>query len=274
MKTKKNEKKILSDDKQELKETPKSHLFRKGALAALKYILVALVIYSAAFSICATVVLFKGASFVMNFYDNVVYLKDNAPESSMFMEALRDSNPQVNIKHRFVPLDSISVDLRKAVIVAEDPKFFYHPGFDLKAIANAFEANQAAGKIVLGGSTITQQLAKNMFLSGERTWKRKFQELAYALAMEYKLGKRRILELYLNYAQWGKNIFGCEAASQEYFEKSCLELNNEEAIVLAAMIASPNKHKPNSRGDEFLLKRQMRIRKALVQMPFWESERF
>lgn len=237
--------------------------FWKGAFVALKCVLVALVLYSAAFSICATVLLYKGASYAMDFYNNVVSMKDVAPESSMYMEALRDSNPQVVIKHRFVPMDSISVDLRKAVIASEDAGFFYHPGFDVKAIADALNANQAAGKHIFGGSTITQQLAKNMFLSGERTWGRKFQELAYALAMEYKLGKRRILELYLNYAQWGKNIFGCEAASQEYFNKSCYELDVDEAVALAAMIASPNNHNPNKPDDAFMAKRKAQIYKAL-----------
>lgn len=259
-----NIEKQSSVEEDKVTENGKScHSFLKGILIALKCILVALVIYSAAFSICATVLLYKGASYAMNFYDNVVDLKDKAPKSSMYMEALRDSNPQVVIKHRFVPLDSISVDLRKAVIAAEDAGFFYHPGFDVKAIAEALSANQSAGKQIFGGSTITQQLAKNMFLSGERTWGRKFQELAYALAMEYKLGKRRILELYLNYAQWGKNVFGCEAASQEYFQKSCYELDVEESVVLAAMIASPNNHNPNKPDDAFMTKRKTQIYKSL-----------
>jgi Membrane carboxypeptidase (penicillin-binding protein) len=113
-----------------------------------------------------------------------------------------------------------------------------------------------SGKTKFGGSTITQQLAKNLFLSGERSWERKFKELAYALLMEHELGKDRILELYLNYAQWGKDIFGCQEACLTYYKKSCSKLSVDQAINLAAMLASPGKHHPNMRESQFMAKRR------------------
>ena len=175
---------------------------------------------------------------------------------SKYMEALRDSNPNIEIKHTYVPLDSISPYLRKAVIASEDAGFYFHPGFDIRAIAEALDANQIAGKTKFGGSTITQQLAKNLFLSGERSFSRKFKELAYALLMEHELGKDRILELYLNYAQWGKDIFGCQEACRTYYKKSCAKLSVDQAINLAAMLASPGKHHPHMRESQFMAKRR------------------
>ena len=183
----------------------------------LRIAILALILYSAAFTIAASIVLYKGFIYVYDLYDSVESLKDAQPEMSKYMEALRDSNPNVEIKHTFVPLDSISPYLQKAVIASEDAGFYFHPGFDVYAIAEALNANRISGKTKFGGSTITQQLAKNMFLSGERSWERKFKELAYALLMEHELGKDRILELYLNYAQWGKDIFGCYEACRTYY---------------------------------------------------------
>jgi len=183
-------------------------------------------------------------------------MKTENPPMSRYMEALQDSSPKLKIRQHYVPLDSISPWLQKAVIASEDAGFYYHPGFDVKAIADALDANRQRGKTVFGGSTITQQIAKNMFLSSERSWERKFKELAYALLMEKYLGKERILELYLNYAQWGKNIFGCEEASQEYYHKSCAKLSMEQSINMAAVLASPGKHRPDMGNSMFMAKRR------------------
>ena len=169
----------------------------------LRCVLLILIIYSAVFSIVASVAIYKAFVYGYNLYDGVVSLKDSQPEMSRYMQALVDSNPATEIKHTYVPLDSISPYLQKAVIASEDAGFYFHPGFDVNAIAEALNANKMSGKTKFGGSTITQQLAKNLFLSGERSWERKFKELAYALLMEHELGKDRILELYLNYAQCG-----------------------------------------------------------------------
>lgn len=222
----------------------------------IRQALLILIIYSALFSVAASYALYRAFTYGYEIYDGVAQLKDAQPEMSKYMEALQDSNPNIQIKHTFVPLDSISKHLRKAVIASEDAGFYFHPGFDIRAIAEALDANQVAGKTKFGGSTITQQLAKNLFLSGERSFNRKFKELAYALLMEHELGKDRILELYLNYAQWGKDIFGCQEACLAYYKKSCSRLSVDQAINLAAMLASPGKHHPNMRESQFMAKRR------------------
>ena len=219
-------------------------------------VLLALFLYAAVFSIVMSYFLYRAFEYGYEIYDNVISLKYAQPEMSNYMKALLDSNPNFEIKHEFVPLDSISKHLQKAVIASEDAGFYFHPGFDVRAIAEALEANQVRGKMKFGGSTLTQQLAKNLFLSGERSWDRKFKELAYAILMERELGKDRILELYLNYAQWGKDMFGCEVACKEYYKKSCSKLTVNQAINLAAVLASPGKHNPHMRQSQFMAQRR------------------
>lgn len=221
-----------------------------------RLVLLALMLYAIVFTVGVSVALYKGFTYCYAIYDNVLQLEHSNPKMSRYMQALVDSNPATQIRHRFVPLDSISPNLQKAVVASEDAGFYFHPGFDVRAIAEALDANRYYGKTKFGGSTITQQLAKNLFLSGERSWERKFKELAYALLMEKMLGKDRILELYLNYAQWGANIFGCEAASQEFFHKSASRLNLDQAINMAAVLASPGKHSPNGRYSRFMASRR------------------
>ena len=214
------------------------------------------VVYSICFSLAGTYVIYKAATFAYEFYEEVDTLRYGEPELSSYMKALQDSSPSLEIKHKYVPLDSISPYLQRAVIASEDAGFYYHPGFDIRAIAEAMAQNQARGKTRFGGSTITQQLAKNLFLSGEKTWTRKAKEIGYALMMEKLLGKRRILELYLNYAQWGQNMFGCEVACEAYYKKSCSTLTLDQAIGLAAVLASPGKHNPHMRNSKFMESRR------------------
>ena len=228
--------------------------------------LIALLIYSVLFSIVGTIFIFKAQSYVFGPVDDIRAMKDAPPAMSRFMEDLVDSNPKVQIRHRYVTLDSISENLQRAAIAAEDPGFYYHPGFNVRSIARAVDANMSAGKILSGGSTITQQLAKNMFLTGERTWERKAKELGYAVVMEWELGKDLILEMYLNYAQWGKSIFGCEAASEVYYGIHCSELNMQQAINLAAMLASPGNHMPDE-DSEFMQGRRRTIQRRLGSKP-------
>lgn len=231
----------------------------------LRIFLIAFFIYSVLFTLVGTIVVIKARSDIFEAIDEVRAMRGENPTMSRFMKDLVDSSPKVAIKHTFVPLDSISKNLKRAVIAVEDPSFYFHPGFDVRGIAAAVDANMASGKLLYGGSTITQQLAKNMFLTGERTWGRKVRELGYALIMEYELGKDRILELYLNYAQWGKDIFGCEAASEAYYEIHCYELNETQAINLAAMLASPGNHHPED-NDSFMEKRRAIARQFLPQV--------
>lgn len=155
----------------------------------------------------------------------------------------------------FVPIDSISPYLIDAVLAAEDDGFYTHPGFDLNAMLNAYEFNRSNNRIRRGASTITQQLAKNLFLNSDKNYSRKYKELGYTLLLEYFLGKERILELYLNYVQFGKNIFGCEVAAQKYYKKSSRNLSLREASQLAAILASPNKLNPFNNESHFMKQR-------------------
>jgi len=225
----------------------------------VKYILIAIVAYSVVFSFVCTYGMLKAYSYGKDILGDVTELENTQPEESAFMKNLHKTSPKLEIKHIFVPLDSISLNLQKAVIAAEDAGFYFHPGFDIRAMLEALEMNQKRNKVVFGASTITQQLAKNMFLSTERSWERKFKEFAYAILMEKFLGKDRILELYLNYAQWGKSIFGCEAAAQAYYNKPCANLSVDQSINLAAMLASPNNHHPDMKDSRFMRERRNAI---------------
>ena len=233
-------------------------MFQKISIIA-RIFLIVLFIYSVLFSVVGTIFLIKAHSYVTGPVKEIQAMRDTPPSMSRFMQDLVDSNPKVNIQHRFVPLDSISLNLRKSVIAIEDPAFYMHPGFDVRSMARAMDANMTKGQLRYGGSTITQQLAKNLFLTGERTWERKAKELGYALVMEWELGKDRILELYLNYAQWGKNVFGCEAASEVYYKVHCSELSHQQAVNLAAMLASPGNSKPDEESD------LMQRRRAVIE---------
>jgi len=225
----------------------------------VRLIVLIFILYAIAFSLACTYGAWKAYNYGKAILEEVEVLKYTQPSQSAFMEDLQRVSPNLEIKQSFIPLDSISSFMRKAVIAAEDAGFYFHPGFDVRAIAEALDANQKHGKTKFGASTITQQLAKNLFLSNERSWERKLRELAYTILMEKYLGKDRILELYLNYAQWGQNIFGCEEAAKKYYNKSCAKLNVDQAINLAAMLASPNKHNPEMRESRFMRERRNMI---------------
>ncbi len=137
------------------------------------------------------------------------------------------------------PLSEIASPLQEAVLIGEDDRFFEHEGIDTEAMEESLEANLKKKKIVRGGSTITQQLAKNLFLSSSKNPLRKIKEIVMALLMEKMLNKARILEIYLNVIEWGKGIYGAEAASLHYFGKSAKNLNSDEAAYLAAIIPNP-----------------------------------
>jgi len=225
----------------------------------LKYIIIAFLSYSVVFSIVCTYGILSAYNYGRTILKNVQGLKDAQPVQSAFMKDLQKASPKLEIKQTFVPLDSISINLQKAVIAAEDASFYFHPGFDIRAMVEALEMNQKRNKIAFGASTLTQQLAKNLFLTTERSWERKFKELTYAILMEKYLGKDRILELYLNYAQWGQSIFGCEAAAQAYYKKSCAKLSVDQSVNLAAMLASPGNHHPEMKDSRFMRERRNTI---------------
>lgn len=165
------------------------------------------------------------------------------PATSAFMEdrlqVLQDRNPRAGLKHRWVAYNRISNNLKRALIAAEDARFVSHEGFDWEGISKAYEKNLKRGRIVAGGSTISQQLAKNLFLSTKRTPWRKAEEVIITLMLEAVMNKRRIFEIYLNIIEWGNGIFGAEAAARHYFGIGAGQLSPEQAARLAAMVPNP-----------------------------------
>jgi monofunctional biosynthetic peptidoglycan transglycosylase len=165
------------------------------------------------------------------------------PATSAFMEdrleVMQNKNPKAGLKHRWVPYKRISSNLKRALIAAEDARFVDHEGFDWEGIAKAYEKNLKKGKIVAGGSTISQQLAKNLFLSTKRTPWRKGEEVLITLMLEAVMDKQRIFEIYLNIIEWGNGVFGAEAAARHYFGVSAAQLGPEQAAKLAAMVPNP-----------------------------------
>jgi monofunctional biosynthetic peptidoglycan transglycosylase len=182
------------------------------------------------------------------FLVHIWYWAGHNPESTAFMRGrlavLREDDPNDRLAYRWVGYDRISSYLKQAVIAAEDAKFMIHSGFDWEGIGKAYRQNVREGEIVRGASTITQQLAKNLFLSGERAWWRKAQEAAITVMLEIILTKRRILEIYLNVIEWGDGVFGAEAAARYHFGVSAAALTPAEAARLAAMMPSPRSYPP------------------------------
>ena len=176
------------------------------------------------------------------------------PSESAFMETrlehLQEKDEKATLRHQWVNYNQISIHIKQAVIAAEDAKFIDHEGFDWEGIEKAYEKNKRRKKIVAGGSTITQQLAKNLFLSNQRTPWRKIEETMITLMLETILSKKRILEIYLNVIEWGNNVYGIDAASQRYFSAHAKELNSFQSAKLASMIPNPKyyeQHQDSSR---------------------------
>jgi len=170
------------------------------------------------------------------------WVKHN-PTSTAFMrtqlEKLQEKNPKAKLQHTWVPYNRISVHLKRAIIAAEDANFAEHDGVDWEALQKAYEKNAKKGKVVSGGSTITQQLAKNLFLSGQRSYLRKAEEMAITFMLEMVMDKRRIFEIYLNVIELGSGVFGAEAGAQRYFGVSAAALGPSEAARLAVMLPNP-----------------------------------
>lgn len=171
------------------------------------------------------------------------------PGSTAFMREQRDvlqkKNPDFQLKHKWVPYEKISRNLKRAIIASEDANFSAHEGVDWDALQKAYEKNNRKGKVVAGGSTITQQLAKNLFLSGERSYLRKGQEFLIAYMLEFWMSKERIFEIYLNVVEWGNGVFGAEAAARHYFGTSAANLTASQAARLAVMLPNPRYYDKN-----------------------------
>lgn len=180
------------------------------------------------------------------FFAHVLWWKNNDPTSTRFMRLqlseLRRTDPDTTLRHQWVPYERISVHLKRAVVAAEDDHFLSHRGFDWQGMQHAIERNRARGEVAAGGSTISQQLAKNLFLSPQRSYLRKLQEAAITVMIESTWSKRRILEVYLNVVEWGEGIFGAEAAAQGYFGLSADRLGPAEASRLAVKLPNPRRY--------------------------------
>jgi monofunctional biosynthetic peptidoglycan transglycosylase len=225
--------------------------------------------------------LFCGLAAFQFVYPNVSKLKKHNPKKTAMMEyreaEWKREGRHYRITQRWVPYRAISPYLVKAVLIGEDDKFWRHEGFDYEAMGKAIEKDIKAKKFRLGGSTITQQLAKNLYLSPSKNPVRKLREAIITWRLERALSKRRILEIYLNVAEWGdKGIFGIEAAAQHYYGKHASELGPEEAARLAAVLPNPRKFSPL--GDRrYVVNRSnliynIMVRRGIVVPEFEEIE--
>ena len=171
------------------------------------------------------------------------------PGTTRFMEIrlaeLRAKKPDAQLQQQWVPYARISVHLKRAIIAAEDAKFVDHEGFDWDGIQKAMEKNQKKGRFVAGGSTISQQLAKNLFLTPNKSYFRKAEEAIITLMLENLWSKERIFEVYLNVIEWGNGVFGAEAAARHYYNVSAAQLGPEQAARLAGMVPNPRYYDRN-----------------------------
>lgn len=180
------------------------------------------------------------------------------PPSTAFMRAdawrLAQDRPDLSIQRTWVPYDQISRNLKRAIIASEDANFVNNNGYETDAILQAWEKNKARGKIVAGGSTISQQLARNLFLSREKSYVRKAQELVITSMLELWMDKERIFEIYLNSVEWGNGVYGAEAAAHYYYKTSASKLTAWQSARLAVMLPRP-KYFDEHRGSAYLSQR-------------------
>ncbi|MDR2710681.1 MAG: monofunctional biosynthetic peptidoglycan transglycosylase [Burkholderiales bacterium] len=161
------------------------------------------------------------------------------------LAVMRAKNPSATLQQTWMPYERISKSLKLAVVAAEDDRFLDHSGFDWEGMTQALEKNLKRGKTVAGGSTISQQLAKNLFLSNRRSYTRKMEEAIITVMIETVWSKKRILEVYLNVAEWGEGVFGAEAAARHYYGISAAQLDDSQATRLAVMLPNPRSYQKN-----------------------------
>lgn len=212
---------------------------------------------------------------------DVSFLKKKAPELTAMMKhrmkQWQEKGKKIRLQKQWVSIDRISPYLVKAVLIGEDDKFYKHSGFDIEGIKKAIEKDIKEKKLKYGGSTITQQLAKNLYLTPSKNPVRKIQEAIITWRLERTLSKKRILELYLNIAEWGEGVFGAEAASRYHFGKSAIELSPMEAARLAAALPNPIKYSPSG-NSKFIEKRTSLIyfimqKRGIIKAEFTEPEK-
>ncbi|MDB5776595.1 MAG: mtgA [Herbaspirillum sp.] len=192
------------------------------------------------------------------FFAHIWWWVGHNPSQTSFMRQrlslMRLQNPAAQLQFKWVPYSRISNNLKRAIIASEDANFSVHDGVDWEALEKAYQKNEKRGKVVAGGSTITQQLAKNLFLSGQRSYLRKGQEFVIAFMLEQLMDKERIFEIYLNVVEWGNGVFGAEAASEHYYGTSAANLGANQAARLAVMLPRPRFY-DNNRGSLYLQRR-------------------
>lgn len=206
---------------------------------------------------------------------DVASLSKTNPRTTALMEQrAAERNTQVRPIRMWVSYNSISQHLRNAVLVAEDGSFFQHEGIDLHELKEAIKKDWEEGRFARGGSTITQQLAKNLYLSTSKNPLRKIRELLIARQMEQHLSKQRIFEIYLNVIEWGDGVYGIGPASQKYFGKSPSALLPEEAAVLAGMIPSPRSYSPARGITSYLMKRKTELLRRMLRYKYLDQAQF
>ena len=217
-------------------------------------------------TLAVAAVAFAASGYLYLSLPDVRPLRTENPQTTAFMELrAREADKAGKTPRKsqqWVAYERMSPSLKRAVIVAEDAAFFSHEGVDYDELEKSFEDSWKTGKRLRGGSTITQQLAKNLYLSPSRNPIRKIEELLIARRLEVELSKRRILELYLNVIEWGDGIWGAEAAARVYFQKAASGLDADESALLAASIINPRRYSP-ARPSKFLLRRQALIRQRM-----------
>lgn len=227
------------------------------------------------------IVLYLLYVFIYPFTVDVSSLKKKNPELTAMMKyrikQWEREGKKIKIKKIWMPINKISPYLVKAVLIAEDDKFYKHSGFDIEGIKKAIEKDIKEKKLKYGGSTITQQLAKNLYLSPSKNPVRKIQEAIITWRIEKRLSKKRILELYLNIAEWGEGVFGAEAAARTYFGKSASELSAMEAARLAASLPNPVRYSPVG-SCRFVEKRASLIyyimqKRGIIKEEYTEAEK-
>jgi len=215
--------------------------------------------------IVTEILVISGAVAALGFWwsvPNTARLETENPTSTAFIDLRREQaeadGKKLDLKWQWRPIGKISRYLRAAVVYAEDGNFYTHDGVDWSAIEDAIEKDVGGAKLKIGGSTITQQVAKNLYLSPQRSLARKAREMLIAFSLEDHLSKQRILELYLNIAEWGPGVFGAEAAAHKWFGHSAQSLAPAEAARLAIALPNPIERAPNKSSAE-LTKKAVRI---------------
>ena len=202
---------------------------------------------------------------------HVLWWRNHNPGMTAFMserlEILQKKDPEFQLRHKWVSYAKISPNLKRALVASEDAKFLDHDGFDWEGMQDAWERNIKKGRIVAGGSTISQQLAKNLFLTPGKTPWRKLEEAAINVMLETVMEKRRIFEIYLNVIEWGNGVYGAEAAAQRYFGVSAAQLSWDQAAWLASIVPNP-RYFEKHRRDRKVLRKAAIIRRRMRYADF------